>query len=647
MSLPFHALIGLELAQQALMLLAVEPRLQGVVLSAAAGTGKSSLARGMRALLGDETAPFIELPPSVDVENLLGGLNLEATLRTGRMVMQPGVLARAHGGVAYVDGLNLLTDGSANLLLATLDEGEVRLEREGISLRAPARFCLIGSYDPAEGQPRRHLLDRVGLIAPLPGAFDMRGRTAVIRRNLLSLNGHNGDSADDEDLAFLRGLVQTAREQLPDVKISDEQMGQLSLTAIMYGVQGHRVDLFAVRAACAAAALDLRDEVTAEDLELAVRLVILPRATQIPSPPPDSPPPPPPPEPEPPDPDAAEEEEGDPAPPQELMPPPEKILEALISELPDELIEMPFQNLRRGRSGSRGSTEGKRGRHVRSIPGDPRRARIDVVATLRAAAPWQPLRQGGLSHHNGSANGKLNGSANGKLNGASNGAANGHLNGNGNGIVHHNGNGAAQRRVHLQLSDVRVKQYRSKAGALFCFAVDASGSMALHRMRQAKGAIHTLLEKAYVNRDRVALISFRGQEAELLMPPTQSVELARRALDTLPTGGGTPLASALLLADDVAQQAQRRGILQTVLVLLTDGRANVGLNGGDVQTELQQLGKHIAASRLQVMVVDTQRNYLSRGEARQLAEWLGGDYAYLPNASGEEIADLAQDKTMM
>lgn len=647
MSLPFHALIGLELAQQALMLLAVEPRLQGVVLAAAAGTGKSSLARGMRSLLGDETAPFIELPPSVDVENLLGGLNLEATLRTGRMVMQPGVLTRAHGGVAYVDGLNLLADGSANLLLTALDEGEVRLEREGISLRTPARFCLIGSYDPAEGQPRRHLLDRVGLIAPLPGAFDMGGRTAVIRRNLLPFV-----NADDEDLAFLRGLVQTAREQLPDVKISDEQIAQLSLTALMYGVQGHRVDLFATRAACAAAALELRDEVTAEDLELAVRLVILPRATQIPSSPPDSPPPPP--EPEPPNPDAAEEEEGDPAPPQELVPPPEQILEALISELPDELLEMPFQNLRRGRSGSRGSTEGKRGRHVRSIPGDPRRARIDVVATLRAAAPWQPLRQGGLNNHNGAANdnhngavnGKLNGSANGKLNGAGNGAANGHLNGNGSGIVHHNGN-AAQRRVHLQLSDVRVKQYRSKAGALFCFAVDASGSMALHRMRQAKGAIRTLLEKAYVNRDRVALISFRGQEAELLMPPTQSVELARRALDTLPTGGGTPLASALLLADDVAQQAQRRGILQTVLVLLTDGRANVGLNGGDVQTELQQLGKHIAASRLQVMVVDTQRSYLSRGEARQLAEWLGGDYAYLPNASGEEIADLAHDKTMM
>ena len=616
-SLPFQALVGLELAQQALLLLAVEPRLQGVVLSAAAGTGKSSLARGMRSLLNDQSIPFIELPPSIDVENLLGGLNLEATLRTGRMVMQPGVLARAHGGVAYVDGLNLLTDGSANLLMAVLDEGEVRVEREGISLRAPARFCLIGSYDPAEGQPRRHLLDRVGLIAPLPSSLDVVQRTAVIRRNLLSLT-----EAWDEDQDFMRGLVQTAREQLPFVTISDEQIKRLTVTALLYGVEGHRVDLFAVRAACAAAALELRDEVLEEDIELAARLVILPRATRIPSPPPDNSPPPP--EPEQPDEQDAADEEGDPTPPDQLMPPPEQILEALNAALPEDLEELPFRHLRRGRTGSRGSTEGKRGRHVRSIPGDPKRARIDVVATLRAAAPWQQLRQGAIG-----ANGKNDNHPNGH-------SGNGRSRYNGNGNGHENG------RVLLQLSDVRVKQYRSKAGALFCFAVDASGSMALHRMRQAKGAVHTLLEKAYVNRDRVALISFRGQEAELLMPPTQSVELARRALDLLPTGGGTPLASALLLADDMAQQAQRRGILQTVLILLTDGRANVALHeSGDVQAELQQLGRYIAASNLHVMVVDTQRNYLSRGEARQLAEWLGGDYAYLPNAGGEEIADLA------
>ncbi|MFZ1398204.1 MAG: magnesium chelatase ATPase subunit D, partial [Candidatus Promineifilaceae bacterium] len=511
-------------------------------------------------------------------------------------VLQPGVLARAHGGVAYVDGINLLTDANSNLLLAVMDEGEVRVEREGVSLRSPAEFSLIGSYDPAEGMPRKHLLDRLGLLVSLPGSFDVGQRTAVIHQNL-----RTESESWQEDLQFLQGLVKTARDHLPHVEISDHQLRQLSVTALQYGVEGHRVDLFAAWAACAAAALELRPTVEDEDLMLAARLVILPRATQIPEQMPDNPPPPPPPPPEPETSEPEEtDEEGESAPPPETLAlPPEQILEALESALPDDLDELPFRHLRRGRTGSRGSTEGKRGRHVRSIPGNPKQARIDVIATLRTAAPWQRIRQ----------------------------------NGNGNG---------GHRRIQLEMSDIRVKQYRSKAGALFCFAVDASGSMALHRMRQAKGAVNALLQKAYVNRDRVALIAFRGEAAELLMPPTQSVELARRALDLLPTGGGTPLASALLLADDVAAQAKSRGIMQTVLILLTDGRANIGLKaGGQVQEELQQIGRFIAESPLQVMVVDTQRSYLSRGEARQLAEWLGGDYAYLPNASGEQIADLA------
>lgn len=604
--LPFPALVGLELAQQALLLLAIEPRLGGVVLAASAGTGKSSLARGIRSLIGD--VPFVEVPPSVDTENLLGGLDLEATLRTGEMIMQHGVLSRAHGGVAYVDGINLLSDSSTNLLLSVLDDGEVRIEREGISWQTPAQFSLIGSYDPAEGQPRRHLMDRVGLIAALPGSVDAANRAAVLRNNLME-----APATWSEEVDFLRGVILAARDLLPDVTITEHQMRFLSETALQYGVEGHRADLFAVRAACASAASEMREEVEDDDLELAARLVILPRATRVPTQEPDDQPAPPPPAdaetpdtpPPPPSDDHSDsdddEQDAPPAPPDDLAPPPEQILEALANELPDNLEDLPFRHLRRGQTGSRGTTDGNRGRHVRSIPGNPNRARIDVIATLRTAAPWQPLRR--------------------KM-----------LNGN-------------SRHINLQMSDLRVKQYRSKAGALFCFAVDASGSMALHRMRQAKGAVHTLLQQAYVNRDRVALIAFRGTEAELLMPPTQSVELARRALDLLPTGGGTPLASALILGADVAAQARMRGIMQTVLVILTDGRGNVSLRGeGNPQEELQQLGRFVAESSMDVIVVDTKRSYLSRGEARQLAEWLGGEYAYLPNASGEQIGEMVADR---
>ena len=600
-TLPLPALVGLELAQQALLLLAVEPRLRGMAVGAPAGAGKSSLARGMRDLLcsDDRSVPFVELPLGIDEAGLLGGLDIEATLRAGRRVARAGALARADGGILYADQVNLLPDAIINPLIAAIDTGEVRLEREGLSIRSPARFVFIGSYDPAEGLPRRHLLDRLGLLLVLPRTMNEQARAEIVRRNMSRAPAQASDAYTDE-LDLLRGLVLAAREQLPQVQIADEQIEQLLAMATLCGVEGHRADTFAVYAACAAAALGLRDRVEQEDLELAVRLVILPRATRLPPPPdqpPDQAPPPPPPDAE------SDTSDAPPEPPsdEELTIPPEQVLSALAAELPIELEQLPFRALRRGKTGSRGTVAGKRGRHIRSIPGDPRRGRIDVSATLRAAAPFQPLRRSQASAD------------------------------------------AQSSRVLLRADDLRVKQYRSKAGALFLFAVDASGSMALHRMRQAKGAVHALLQKAYVHRDRVALLAFRGQSAELLLPPSQSVELARRALDLLPTGGGTPLAAALLAAIDVAQQARARGIMQTVLVLLTDGRANVGLRAGreQIAEELQTLGRAVVASGIQTIVVDTQRTYLSRGEARKLAEWLAGEYVYLPNAQGEQIAALA------
>ncbi|NJO84201.1 MAG: AAA domain-containing protein, partial [Blastochloris sp.] len=215
-SLPFPALVAVEHAQQALLLLAVEPRLRGVVFAAAAGTGKSTLARGVRALL-DPATPFVELPASIDIDNLLGGLDLEATLRTGQLTTQRGVLARAHNGLVYVDGVNLLADSVVNLLLGVLDAGEVHVERETASFRAPANFSLIGSYDPSEGPPRRHLLDRVGLMVTLPAATSLAVRERVSAANL------RGDHAAwNEDADFLRGLIVTARDHLRRVQIDDD-----------------------------------------------------------------------------------------------------------------------------------------------------------------------------------------------------------------------------------------------------------------------------------------------------------------------------------------------------------------------------------------------------------------------------------------
>lgn len=618
--LPFPALVGRDLAQQALLLLAIAPELKGVVFAAPAGTGKSTLARGVHALLGE--VPFVELPLHADEEALLGGVDLDIALRTGKRVVRPGLLARAHGGVLYADNLNLLPDSTVNSLLSALDTGVVQVEREGLSSTNPADFILIGTYDPAEGQPRAHLLDRVGLLVPLAPHATAPQRAEVVKRNLtpptplsvtergeqnklgippspLERGGQGGEVNDwQTELEALQALVLTARSLYPYVNITDEHLTHLTTFALACGVAGHRVDLFAEAAVRASAALALRDEVETADLELAAKVVILPRATRTPEPPPTEQSAPPPETTTPKETERNQASNDQNSISDEVTPPQDEVFAALATALPEALLTLPFRALRRGKSGSRGATLGNRGRHIRSVPGDPRRARLDVAATIRAALPHKNLRTPPTT---------------------------------------------SSPKPIIRMSDVRVKLRRSKAGALFCFIVDASGSMALHRMRQAKGAVNALLQRAYVHRDKVALIAFRGQGATLLMPPSQSVELARRALDVLPTGGGTPLAAALLAGIEVAQQAKSRGIHQTVLVILTDGRANIGLRAEGntaIRTELQQVGAHLRESGVQSVVVDTQKSYLSRGEARQLADWLGGTYAYLPNATGDQVAAL-------
>jgi magnesium chelatase subunit D len=589
--MPIGGLVALDVPRLALMMLAVDPALRGVALAAPAGSGKSALLHGMRELQPD--LPWVELPLGCDSEALLGGLDLEATLQQGRRVIRSGALARAHGGFLLAESCNLMDDGSANTLLGALEDGLVRIEREGLSLRSPAEFRLLTSFDPSEGAPRAHLLDRLGMIVMMPTIRAGEARASIVRRHLQP----DAETWSDE-AQLLRGLIESAREQLPRIKLGDAQRRELIRTADALGVQGHRADLFAIRVARASAALGLRDEVQREDLELAARLVLLPRATRQPeqsasAPPPESPTP----ESTPP-PEARDEMDSDskPLPSEEELELAEEVLESLAVELPDALASLSFARQRSGRSGSRGATSGQRGRHVSSVPGLPRGQRLDVIATLRAAARWQRVRT------------------------------------------------RRRQGIALTSDDFRIKKYRSKAGALFIFAVDASGSMALNRMRQAKGAVHALLEQAYVNRDRVALLAFRGHEADLLLPPTGSVELLRRAVDQLPTGGGTPLAASLVASLEVAEQAKRRGFGNIVLVLLTDGRANVGLKAdrSGVDTEVKQLAHAVAATGIRSLVIDTQRSFLSQGNATQLARALAGDYLYLPNAQGTAIAAAAR-----
>ena len=632
-ALPFPAIVGHAEAKNALLLLAVDPLLGGVLLAAGVGSGKSSLIRSFRAVLpmlranrgcplhcDPDTptrwcaecrarevatvvlapAPFVEVPANVTDDRILGGLDLEASLRGGIGRIAHGLLALANRGFLQVENINLLQKEVGDRLLSALGQGAIGVEREGLSRRDPAAFALIGSYDPAEGPIRPHLADRLGLIVPPPGRPTAAQRAEVVRIAERSRRDCSGlAEAFGDETALLTALILEARQILPRVTIDDQRLEALLGTADACGVEGNRADLFAVRAACAAAALDGRDYVDDADLRLAVSLVLLPRATRLPQPPEQQPSPP---EPEPgPEPRERGDAGSEPAPP----PPSVEalVLDALAgATLPEDVMVLAGGASRSGLIGSRGSVQSLlRGKPVGVVPGRPSEGRISVSATLRAAAPHQRAR------------GRQPGTP-----------------------------------PRIGLEDVRLKRFRDKAGTLFIFCVDASGSMALNRMRQAKGAVAHLLGQAYVHRDKVALVAFRAKGAEVLLPPSQGVERAKRSLDVLPTGGGTPLAAGLLAAHRLAERAVRGGVVQVMLICITDGRANVPLDErsaadpaekrAQAKDDARLLAVRWRAAGWRAAVIDTQASFTSRGEAATLAGHLGGRYLYLPGAKGEQIA---------
>jgi len=603
--LSFSEIVNLDLAKRALLLLAVDPSLGGVVIPASVGSGKSTLARAFARLLPEDT-PFVELPINATEDRLLGGLDLEMALATGKRVIEKGLLAKAHGGVLYVDSLNLLDSMISAQLIDTISRGAVIIEREGLSAVHEAKFMLVATFDPSDGEVRMGLLDRIGIIVPFSAQSTAEVRAEVVRCVRAKELEYATDHAEaEQEETALRALILAARADLKKVVLYDEQLEALVQTALELGVEGNRADVFAAKVAVANAALNGETEVGDDDLKLAAKLVLLPRATRIPEKeeepiesiaPPQTPPP-----------ENGNNEESQTNEPQ--LPSPEDLsnmlLETIETVLPESMLNLNFAQQRKGKSGKRGVAENKRrGKYIRAVSGSLQEGKLALIPTLMAAAPWQRTRRTEPQ-------------------------------------------GRVKNRLIIKKEDIRIKRFRDKAGTLFVFVVDSSGSMALNRMRQAKGAVSHLLQSAYIHRDQVALVAFRGKKAEVLLPPSQSVERAKRELDVLLTGGGTPLASALLTAWKTIVQMRDKSNLQATLVLITDGRANVALDQsqGDrekIQKELDELSALIRSDNIHSIVIDTQMNFLTKGEAQQLAQKLGGKYVYLPNARAEQIAQAIQ-----
>ena len=507
-------------AVTAAQLFAIDPvGTGGVLVRSRAGPVRDRWVTILRAAL-PISQPLKHLPLHIADGRLLGGLDLNATLLAGRPVAERGLLAEADGGVLMVAMAERLPSATAVHITAAMDARETIVERDGLSLRMPARFGVIALDEGLDDEfAPGSLGDRLGFHVDL---------------NEIPIR-------EADEFAMDRAAISAARERLSALRTNEKQVEAMCTAAAALGIVSLRAPMLALRVACASAALSAHDAVDQDDIALAARLVLAPRALVFPQ----------------------EQEPEHPEQPQEQPPSKsadddkadtdnpdidraldEVILAAVQAALPpDVLAALRGSSMRsRGRSqGKAGALQksNKRGRPAGVSRGELRGgAKLNVIETLRAAAPWQPLRR-----REAAASGET-----------------------------------SRPRILIRKDDFRISRFKQRTETTTIFVVDASGSAALHRLAEAKGAVELLLADCYIRRDQVALIAFRGSAAELLLPPTRSLARAKRSLAGLPGGGGTPLAAGLDAAFALSDSIRRKGQTPTVIVL-TDGRANIARDG--------------------------------------------------------------------
>jgi magnesium chelatase subunit D len=666
---PFAAIIGQKDLKQSLLLNAVNPAIGGVLIRGEKGTAKSTAVRALATLLPEmevvRGCPFscrlnqpdaacdncrkngnaqravhrrvrvVDLPLNATEDRVAGGIDFSSAVREGRRALQPGLLAKAHRGILYVDEVNLLDDHITDIILDAASSGTNIIEREGISFSHPARFILVGTMNPEEGELRPQLLDRFGLCVETAGVPVPEERVALMRRR---------EEFDNDPARFTRTVaaesrriahqIKTARARLAGVRIPKHLRGFITELCMENNVAGHRADLTMERAALALAALEEAGEVTVAHISKVASMVLAHRRREAQPSPPTTP-----------EKDQSEENQND----QEDMPPdqeegsreqPHKEQQAEnqpnaeaqpepqaqsseeSDSTPEEKMPAPQHNadqifeigttfkvkplssdkdrvFRRG-TGRRSRTRvsQKQGRYIRSCltvtHGD-----IALDATLRAAAPYQKVRR----------------------------------NKSGNGLL-----------VTLTPQDIRGKIREKRIGNFLFFVVDASGSMGSRgRMSASKGAVMSLLLDAYQKRDKVAMISFRRNDATVNLPPTTSVDLAGKLLAEMPVGGRTPLSAGLAKTfEQIRNVLTKDPSARPIVILITDGKSNVALGDDKPVEEAFRLAAAMALDeRVRHIVVDTEESGpVTFGLARRLSAALQAQYFKIEDLKAQTLMEI-------
>jgi magnesium chelatase subunit D len=636
--------------KMALILNVINPKIGGVLLRGEKGTGKSLVVRALAHLLPEinvvTDCPFhcdparqkemcdacsakvatgeklsvakravsvVELPIGATEDRLVGTLDIEKAIKTGEKHFEPGLLAEANRNILYIDEVNLLDDHLVDVLLDAAAMGVNFVEREGVSFSHPAQFVLVGTMNPEEGELRPQLLDRFALSVEVKGIPYREARAEIVRRRVAFENNPASFIATQHnDQEQIRRKIVEASKLLPKVKLSDEMLNLITQICIDFAVDGHRADITMYKTACTIAAFKGRTEVVEEDVIEAAELALPHRRHRQPFEEPkleqqqiqesiqrwnqnkEK-------QPSPPDNDSSLDDHDDQSMERE-EPEREQVFEA-DSPYPVKPLATPvLDQLQRSGTGrrSKSRSNSKAGRYVDSAIPKGKVEDIAFDATLRAAAPFQRRRKKETV-----------------------------------------GEGA----LLIENSDLREKVRERKVGNLIVFTVDASGSMAAEeRMIATKGAILSLLIDAYQRRDRVGMVVFRKNTAELVLPPTNSVELAEKCLAKLPTSGRTPMAHGLKLGLETIRDYMRRDKEAIpLLVLVSDGRANVNLYGGDPVEEAKTIAREISSAGIRSIAIDTERDFITFGLVKQICAEMGGKYLRLEELSAAPIASAVRD----
>ncbi len=653
-TIPFTAIVGQDDMKFSLILNAINPRIGGVLIRGDKGTAKSTAVRSLADLLEnikvvedcpfncdpentedmcdlcfersqanrivgiDKKTPVIDLPLGATEDRVVGSLNVECAIKEGIKALEPGILAACNRGILYIDEVNLLDDHVADVLLDSAAMGVNIVEREGVSVAHPSKFILVGTMNPEEGEIRPQLLDRFGLQVSVVGIEDVDQRMQIAKMaEAFDADPDGFTQMCQKGQAELKEKISLARKILRNVSMSDDLLRSIATTCIDLGVKTHRAEIVITRTAKTIAAFEGRTEVKSEDVKKAMELALAHRMRSRPF--------------EPPtlnkekleksmqqhqhehqhqhqDPKQQKKNEQTPQEPDEQQDsnqtqaakPQEQVFE-IGTPIDTRAINMPRKRdriARRKTSGRRMNTLAlrNRGRYLRQrMPQEGKDIAID--ATIRAAAPYQKVRSG-------------------------------------------------PNAIIVKSEDIREKERVGKTSAVVLFVVDASGSMGANkRMESAKGAVLSLLMDSYQKRDKIGMVAFKGKEAELILPPCSSVDLALSRLRELPTGGKTPLSAGLSRALQLLQGELRKDEeTKLMMILISDGRANVGM-GGKIKDELMEISERAKLLGIHTIVIDTEvvdSTFMEMrlGYCYEIAERCSGKYYPISSLTPEALYSI-------